>query len=74
MSNVLEMIGQTPLIRLDKIAKSEGLQCDLCKCIIMLYSVCVSVCLCVPVGVCMCLCVSVCLWPVSVSVCCVNSH
>ena len=63
MSNVLEMIGQTPLIRLDKIAKSEGLQCDLCKCIIMLYSVCVCVCL--------CLCVSVCPWPVSVSVCCV---
>ena len=31
MSNVLEMVGQTPLIRLDKIAKSEGLKCDLCK-------------------------------------------
>ena len=53
MSNVLEMIGQTPLIRLDKIAKSEGLQCDLCMCIIMLQylpvclSLCAYVCLCV---------------------------
>ena len=52
MSNVLEMIGQTPLIRLDKIAKSEGLQCDLCK------FVCYIVCLCVR-GLCLsvCLCV-----------------
>ena len=31
MPNVLEMIGHTPMIRLDKIAKSEGLQCDLCE-------------------------------------------
>ncbi|XP_065907311.1 cystathionine beta-synthase-like [Dysidea avara] len=29
LHNVLEMVGQTPLIRLDKIAKSEGLECDL---------------------------------------------
>ena len=25
------MVGNTPMIRLDKIAKSEGLECDLCK-------------------------------------------
>ena len=31
LSNVLRMIGNTPLIRLDKIARSEGLKCDLCK-------------------------------------------
>ena len=24
------MIGNTPMIRLDKIARSEGLECDLC--------------------------------------------
>ncbi|XP_065907045.1 cystathionine beta-synthase-like [Dysidea avara] len=29
LPNVLEMIGQTPMIRLDKIAKAEGLKCDL---------------------------------------------
>jgi len=32
LPNVLDMIGQTPMIRLDKIAKSEGLECDLRKC------------------------------------------
>ena len=31
LPNVLDMIGQTPMIRLDKIAKSEGLECDLRK-------------------------------------------
>ena len=29
LPNVLDMIGNTPLVRLDKIAKSEGLECDL---------------------------------------------
>lgn len=32
LSNVLPMIGNTPLIKLDKIAKSEGLKCELCEC------------------------------------------
>lgn len=27
--NALSLIGQTPLIRLDKIAKEEGLRCNL---------------------------------------------
>ncbi len=31
MSTVLEMVGNTPLVRLDKIAKMEGLECELCK-------------------------------------------
>ena len=31
LTNVLEMVGNTPLVRLDKIAKSEGLECELCK-------------------------------------------
>ena len=39
MSNMLEMIGQTPLIRLNKIAKYTELQCDLCK-----YMHCVCIC------------------------------
>nr|QIA61828.1 cystathionine beta-synthase-like protein [Halichondria panicea] len=29
MSTVLEMVGNTPLVRLDKIAKMEGLECEL---------------------------------------------
>ena len=31
LPNVLHMIGNTPLVRLDKIARSEGLECDLCE-------------------------------------------
>ncbi len=31
LSTSLEAIGNTPLIRLDKIAKSAGLKCDLCE-------------------------------------------
>ncbi len=31
LSNVLEMVGNTPLVRLDKIAKMEGLECELRK-------------------------------------------
>ncbi len=31
MPTVLEMVGNTPLVRLDKIAKMEGLECELCK-------------------------------------------
>ena len=27
----MEMVGNTPLVRLDKIAKSEGLECELRK-------------------------------------------
>ncbi|KAF9575741.1 hypothetical protein EC968_001932 [Mortierella alpina] len=29
LSNILEHIGNTPLVRIDKIAKSEGLECEL---------------------------------------------
>ncbi|KAF9965412.1 hypothetical protein BGZ70_004904, partial [Mortierella alpina] len=29
LSNILEHIGNTPLVRIDRIAKSEGLQCEL---------------------------------------------
>ena len=31
LPNVLEMIGNTPMVRLDKIAKEAGLECDLRK-------------------------------------------
>ena len=31
LNNVLEMVGNTPMVRLDKIAKSEGLECELCE-------------------------------------------
>ena len=31
LSSSLEAIGNTPMIRLNKIAKSEGLECELCK-------------------------------------------
>ena len=31
IGNVLEAYGHTPLIRLDKIAKSEGIECELGK-------------------------------------------
>ena len=31
LPTVLEMVGNTPMIRLDKIARSEGLECDLCE-------------------------------------------
>ena len=34
LNNVLEMVGNTPMVRLDKIAKSEGLECELCEFII----------------------------------------
>ncbi|KAI8596507.1 hypothetical protein EDD21DRAFT_419604 [Dissophora ornata] len=30
LDNILEHIGNTPLVRINKIAKSEGLQCELC--------------------------------------------
>ena len=31
LPNALEAVGHTPMIRLDKIAKSEGLECELCE-------------------------------------------
>ncbi len=31
MPNVLHSIGNTPLIRINNIAKSEGIECELCK-------------------------------------------
>lgn len=30
LNNALEAVGNTPLIRLDKIAEQEGLKCNLC--------------------------------------------
>ena len=29
--NILEHIGNTPLVRLDRIKKEKGLKCDICK-------------------------------------------
>ena len=31
MSTVLENIGDTPLVKLNKIPESEGLKCEICK-------------------------------------------
>lgn len=31
LDNALDGIGHTPLIRLDKIARANGLKCNLCK-------------------------------------------
>lgn len=31
MSDVLHNIGNTPLVRINKISKTAGLKCDLCK-------------------------------------------
>ncbi len=31
LDNILQMVGNTPMVRLDKIAKSAGLECELCK-------------------------------------------
>lgn len=33
LPTAVEAVGDTPMIRLDKIAKAEGLECELCKCI-----------------------------------------
>lgn len=32
LDSALDAVGQTPLIKLDRIAKSEGLKCNLCEC------------------------------------------
>lgn len=31
LNNILENIGQTPLVRINRIAKEEGLKCELCR-------------------------------------------
>ena len=31
MSNVLEGIGNTPLVRINRIGESSGLKCEICK-------------------------------------------
>ena len=31
LDNALAAVGQTPLVRLDKIAKANGLKCNLCE-------------------------------------------
>ena len=31
LNTVLDNIGQTPLVRINKIGKDEGLKCELCK-------------------------------------------
>ena len=33
LPTVLEMVGNTPMVRLDRIAKMEGLECELCECV-----------------------------------------
>ena len=38
-STALQAIGNTPMIRLDKIAKSAGLQCELCKLLDFIYTI-----------------------------------
>lgn len=30
-NTILENVGRTPLVRINKIAKEEGLKCELCK-------------------------------------------
>lgn len=32
LSSALDAVGHTPLVRLDRIAKEEGLKCNLRKC------------------------------------------
>ena len=32
MPNVLYNIGNTPMVRINKISKTAGLKCELCKC------------------------------------------
>lgn len=32
LNTILDNIGQTPLVRINKIGKEEGLKCELCKC------------------------------------------
>ena len=32
MPNVLHAIGNTPLVRINRIAQSAGLKCEMCKC------------------------------------------
>ena len=34
MSTILDNIGNTPLVRLNRIPKSAGLQCEVCKLLI----------------------------------------
>ena len=31
MSNILEGIGDTPLVKINRIGKSLGLKCEICK-------------------------------------------
>ena len=33
LPTVLEMVGNTPMVRLDRLAKMEGLECELCECV-----------------------------------------
>lgn len=32
LPNILHAIGHTPLVKLNKIPLSEGIECDICKC------------------------------------------
>lgn len=42
LNTVLEVIGDTPLVRINKIAKSAGLKCELCKKLLIFIYICVS--------------------------------
>ena len=35
MPNILHHVGNTPMVRLNRIGKDEGIKCDLCKNIIV---------------------------------------
>jgi len=37
LSNVLEAIGRTPLVRVNNITKSLGIQCEICKSIVIYF-------------------------------------
>ncbi|NWI71250.1 CBS synthase, partial [Todus mexicanus] len=34
LPNILKKIGCTPMVRINKIGKSYGLKCELCKCVL----------------------------------------
>ncbi len=67
LDSALDFIGQTPLIRINKVSASAGLECELlAKCEFYnaggsvkdrIGKVCVRVCVCARVRVCVCACV-----------------
>jgi hypothetical protein len=37
MDSILDNIGNTPLVKINKITKEEGIQCEVCKYILFIY-------------------------------------